>query len=394
MPPKPKASDAGKNLGAPVETERQPRPLYAALTATAAAAQANAEGKKTNGGRWSLNAGSLMVTSVWGLNMERDGWGEYAAPIRLVVDLASAKFAKPVMPALGEHWWDKIIGNWANCSLDGGRIAGDLTIYEARTPAEAAVLPECVRAKALLEQGHPWQASIGAYPEDGIDGYEEVPEGESIDVNGVKLTADDAEMPLYVMRKAVITEASICTFGADQNTGPLAASARRRGQLAASANHPTTKTTGSAPMKYNLRAMLALFAAHAALAAEHVAAAQELPEDKQPTPEALQASIAAAVEKADAAAKLAEKDKRIAELEAAAAEKSKPVVKAGAAVVAPPFQGGSEEAGDAPATLHEAMAQLHGENEKLKGFALRAAALKRWPELRKTVPDAHVGTAR
>ncbi len=388
-----KATAIEMEKGQTALAERAPRPLYAMLRASVEA-QPPMQGAaaKSNGGRWKLNAGSMMVTCVWGLNMVMGDWGPTPDPVRLVVDLGSARFDKPTMPALGEHWWDKIIGRWSGGAITDKGVDADLTIYEARTPAEAVVLPEAIRAKALLEQGHPWQASIGAYPEDGLDGYEEVESGDSVEVNGVTLAADDSEFPLYVMRKAVITEASICTFGADDETGPMAVSARRRGRLAASASNPSPSKESPA-MKYNLRAMLTMFAAHALLVAEHVAAAQELPEDKQPTQEVLQAQIADAVGKAELAAAKAE----IAALKAAAEAKAKEtptkVVKAtGRGAPAPSFQGSAgEQEGDAPPTLHQAMTQLNGEKPALKGFKLRAAALQRWPELRKTIPDAMAG---
>lgn len=395
MPPTAKSSKATVTLDAD-QAEQPERHLFAALSASAQV-QKPAQGQtaKTNGGRWRLNAGSVMTTRVYGVNLQHDQYGSYYAPIRLVVDMATAKFAKPVMPALSDHWSNSVIGNWSNNSIEGGQIEGDLSLYEARTPAEAEVLPECVRVKALLEQGHPWQASIGAEPENGLEDYEEIPEGTSLEVNGSKVTADDPEMPTYVLRNAVISEASVCTFGADQNTGPLAAAlARRHGRLAASAigTHPT-RAKDSAAMKYNLRALLTMFAAHAALVAESVAAAQDMPEDKQPTPEALQASIKEKVhqvELADEKAKVAERDAEITRLktEATAGKGKGGKVEASAteAGKAPNFAGGTAEGegGDAPESLIKAMAQLSQENPKLKGLALRAAALKRWPEFRQS----------
>ncbi len=385
MPPKAKPRETDKDLETQA-ADRPQRPLFAMLTASVEAQPVKDQATKTNGGRWGLNAGSLMITAVRGLNTKHDSYGAYAGAIRLVVDLSSATFAKKVMPALGEHWWDKIIGNWSNGEITAKGITADLKIYEARSEAEAAVIPEAIRAKALLDQGHPWQASIGAKPANGIADYEEIGEGEDVEVNGVTFTNDDPEMPLFVMRNGVVTEASICTFGADEDTGPLAAS-RRHGRLAASASQPTPKE--SSTMKYSLKVLLAAFAAHAGLVAEHVSAAQELPEDKQPTPEALQASIGAAVAKAE----LAAKDAEIAALKAAGLEKDKLIEAKGkakggvtAASATPPFQG--DDGSDAPTSLHGAMVQLAGENPKLKGFSLRSAALKRWPELRKTVPAA------
>lgn len=171
-------------------------------------------------GRWRLNAGNEMIVSVPSLN---DG-----EPIRLVLDIASSKFAAAKVVALDNHDKDgkgiqSVVGFWDGATNDGF-LEADLHVTTATTEAEGAALQEAVRLKAHIRNGVPIQASVGA--EAGPGGkWELVPEGSRITVNGREYqgAAGSEDSPLYILRGGLITESSVVVFGADSETGRVAA---------------------------------------------------------------------------------------------------------------------------------------------------------------------------
>jgi hypothetical protein len=198
-------------------------------------------------------------------------------------------------------------------------------------------------------------------------------------VNGrTEVGSDSVDCPLYILRRGVASEASVCLFGADADTGALAASR-------STPIHPNPESSmerlnallARHGDKHAARIALALKAGQsddqiaatlsAAAESDHAAAITELTTK-------LTAATAAL---AEANAKLAAMDAKIKALQPATTE-GDPAV--------PATEGESKNA--APKTLHEGMAQLSRENPKLTGFPLRSAALKRWPALRSTVPKA------
>jgi hypothetical protein len=168
-------------------------------------------------------------------------------PIRVVLDVEGAKFAAKRIVALSEHEGQHVIGYWENPSFDAsGMVDGDLFVVRPSSQEESAVLAEAVRIGALIKANVPIQTSIGA--EAGPGGkFELVKAGETITVNGQEYEGG-GDLPLYILRKGLITEASVVTFGADAETGRLAASKKPI---------PSTKET---PMSDKLKALLGKFA--------------------------------------------------------------------------------------------------------------------------------------
>lgn len=171
------------------------------------------DGQNKARGRFKMNSGKEMQLKVPALSKN---------PIRVVIDLETATFASTRKTvALSEHDTIDVIGSWENGLIDKTGIYADLSVIEPRNDMEAAVLAEAVRIGALVDAKLPIQCSVGAEP--GPDGkYELVKDGDSIIVNGHKFVGDD-EFPLYILRGGEIFEGSIVTFGADSDTGRVAA---------------------------------------------------------------------------------------------------------------------------------------------------------------------------
>lgn len=365
------------------------RPLAAVLTCEAVAelAEGDGAGEKTDG-RWSLNTGAEMLTYVYGVNLDQYGWPQ---PIRLVVDLAKAKFEKPVIPALFAHSSWSIIGNWRGAKVDEKRITADLTIYRPKDAIEANVLPEAVRVAALIDRDHPWQASIGGYPKDGIDGYELVKAGKTVEVNG-RTFSGDGDHPLFILRKPIIYEASVVLWGADANTGKLAASLLDpvahlrsihpnpdrpdKGTVTMSTPAPTATSASAAPSA--AARMKTLLAKHTDKA-DHALVAQLMAEDK--TDDEIRDAVHAA--------QLKRRDDEIAELKKSKAEE-KPGVEAKpgktqASANNPPTFQPTDDAGDAPKSINEAVKLLRADHKDTPAAKLTALAYQRWPSLKR--PD-------
>lgn len=377
---------------APLNASR--RPLGALLMCEAVAELADDAGAERKGdGRWALNTGAQMITYVWGVNCDDCGWPR---PMRLVLDLAKAKFEKPVISALYAHSDWAIVGQWTGGTVDLKKIAADLTIYRDLSAAEAAVLPDAVRVGALLDRDHPWQASVGCYPKDGIDGYELVKAGKTVTVNGTEFQGD-GDLPLFIMRKPVIYEASVVLWGADGNTGKLAASLlnplAHLAQLRSSTPNPDKGTaTMSTPAPASaaptagarLKALLARFTDETV----HGLVVKLMADDKNDD------EIRDAVH----AAQLKVRDDKITDLTAKLAEAVKPPVttspgKTGkteaSAKDAPAFGAGSDTASEAPKSISEAVKLLRADHKDATAAKLTSMAYQKWPEL--TRPEIKIG---
>lgn len=331
---------------------------------------------------WRLNSGAEMITSIDGI--------ANGAPMVLVIDLASVEFAAAEIKMMREHWIGPI-GRWTNLVADlngpkGPGLYGTPIFYasETETERELPLLREADEVAALLRRKHPWQASVeigGA-----LEQYELVAPGASVEVNGTTLIAESGPgaPPFYVLRGGLVTEASVCLDGADADTGPTLLASR----------HAAQSTIKDTPM--DLKALLAKYAEkhHGAIARLHAGgktadeiATAMLAADKKESDDEL------ATLKADlAAARTA-----LASAEAAAATKVKELQDQLDGLKPPGGEGGGDAlpaGGDAtsqhaaPKTVTAGMARLSAAGDKRSGFALRNAALAKWPGLRAGLPKA------
>lgn len=215
--------------------------MIARLVAELATQVGEATASRT--GRWRLNAGSEMTCSVPGLHDDSKG---NPRPVRLVIDLTSVKAKTNRVAALANHESDKVIGYWDGFATNEAGVEGDFHLIVPANEMEAAVLPDAVRIGAQARAGVPLQVSVGA--EAGPEGrWHLVAKGESIQVNG-RTYCNDQDMPLCVLYGGQIYESSILTFGADSETGRVAAQKK-----------PTPVTTET-PMSDKLKALLGKYA--------------------------------------------------------------------------------------------------------------------------------------
>ncbi|WP_419779832.1 Mu-like prophage major head subunit gpT family protein [Maridesulfovibrio sp.] len=126
---------------------------------------------------------------------------------RFVIDLKGIRSEK-VMPILEEHEVKKKVG-----LADSSKVESEGFVLEGSF-VDTDEAKEIIR---LSDQGWPYQASIGVWPE----AVEEVKSGSTVTVNGMELTG-----PLYVWRKSFVRETSFCVLGADGNTGAVAMNQR------------------------------------------------------------------------------------------------------------------------------------------------------------------------
>lgn len=331
---------------------------------------------ETKKSTWRLNSGARMLTAI------RD-FGD----VELVIDLSGVTFEQSRISMLREHgrrasvvaddsWYVNPIGHWENPRVDETGIYGQPVVYTPRTPFEEKMplMIEGGEVAALIERNHPWQASVKITGD-----YERVAPGQSVTVNGrIEIASDDLDAPpLMICRTGIISEASICLFGADSNTGSVAASRQ------------STDKKEIPVMKERLTALLK---AHNNKHAGKIAVALSLGK----TDEEIAAELSAA-DAADTAAIITEKDAII--------EKSKTDLATSTAKVAE-LQGKldalknegddsaqvtatkGESSNSKPRTVQAGMALLARENPKLTGFKLRSATLTRWPDLRADLPKA------
>ncbi len=167
-------------------------------------------------GRWLVNNGDAMEMTIEGLNVVKGA----SQPVLCVIDLASLKPARATISAFYNH--EALIGHWSDIEINPLKgIMQTLRLTKPANDMEAKVLAESVMVGAHLRSKVPWQASVGARPR--ADGkWEAVKAGETVMVNGRSFTGD-AEFPLYVLRGGELFETSVCEFGADDDTGQIAA---------------------------------------------------------------------------------------------------------------------------------------------------------------------------
>lgn len=356
---------------------RDPRPLAAMCSATLVAVEQPADAK-TSGGRWRLNAGGEMVLVVQGLNQVETEWGLMSQPIRAVIDLASAQFDGPRVRALVDHWQAMfaVAGWWINGAVTPTGIEASLEWFVPKSAAAQEAASHIALARELVEAGDPMEASVGVQPQDnviGAEGWELIPAGMTVELNG-RTFSGDGEYPLYALRNGRIFEASLVLWGADRDTGRLAAS---RLHAAQPKERPMLDHT-------RLAALGTKYKGFESVVLATLASGPDVTDD----------AVAQAVLTAQNAALAAE----VAALKAA---QTKPAPAAPAApgpaalaarangeAAAPPAAGAGAGDADTPADVPAAMRQLTADGSKLTGFALRVAALSRWPELRATVPNA------
>jgi len=142
-------------------------------------------------------------------------------PVRVVIDLATAKFSGDKVVALYGHEEEKVVGFWNRGNISSIGIEADFHVIEPVNSMEANVLPEAVIVKAIARSGVPIQSSVGAAP--GKEGFYDLIGADSkVQCNGREYNGA-GDMSLYVLRAADIFEGSFVTFGADSETGRVAA---------------------------------------------------------------------------------------------------------------------------------------------------------------------------
>jgi hypothetical protein len=315
----------------------------------------------TNGGRWRINAGSAMVMEVEGIND--------AKPIRCVINLATVQIPQGRIPTLRDHDEARVVGFWSNFTASDAGLDADLTLIDPADGSEAEALPDVVEMRAMLRTGVPMQASVGGAPASAA-GWKQIPAGTVLAANGRDYAAEeDDEFPLYAIEGLQLKETSLCLWGADRRTGPIAAKAI-----------PTKKDT---PMPADLKAMKTKYAGKSA---EIRAMVADLVADEK-----TEADIAEAVHAAEMKAltdKVAAKDAEITTLKASAADKGQDKGKDqdGAESGKPPGFSASDGSGNASQakTWGEARALLAAENPKLSGRALNEMVARRFPKLSAT----------
>lgn len=324
--------------------------------------------------KWRLNSGAVMLTWVGGLGL-----------VALVIDLATARFEADRISMLREHdQWTGPIGRWENLTVeaagDTAGIYGTPIVYtpDPTKPAEAEMksLKAGGEVAALIERKHPWQASVTATS--AVSDYERVLPGQSTLVNGQSITASDDihAPPLFIARNSVISEASVCTFGADADTGSVAASRT---------STPATEPTMSDRLTALLNRHGDKHAGRIAIALKANKTDDQISVELSDATEAdHKAALAAeAAKTAGVQAKLDEATTKLADLQA-----KLDALKVGDEGEATPPATEGESKNSAPKSVTAGMAILKREGSKLDGFKLRSAALHRWPALRKEIPAA------
>ncbi len=325
-------------------------------------------------GRWRLNAGSEMQVTVAGLNGDK--------PIRLVVDCESLTVKNNRVVALFDHSPYNPIGYWDEFTFGAQGVFANLYLVNPKDEKENAVFGDVIRIRALIRSKVPIQVSIGA--DAGENGTWEKVEGK-ITVNGVEYDGA-GEIPLYVLRKGVVFESSIVTFGADAQTGRLAANKNQ---------NPSNK---EASMSDTLKALLSKYGEkHHGLIARCVAGGDDEAtihskisasesSEKDEEIKALKAKCADLQAKLDdLQAKLddyAQKGQEKQEKETA----EKVAAKGKGSDKALSFTGTDENKGKGgdekqPETLSQAMKIMAAADPTLKGFKLRVAARAKYPNV-------------
>ena len=126
---------------------------------------------------------------------------------RVIFDIAGMRL-NAKLPALREHDRLKATGVIDRVNKKAGELSAGGYFLEST--------PDGRQVPALIKEGFPFQASIGAFPEV----VEEVKNKAEVSVNGRTF-----EGPGIVVRKSHIREISFVTLGADPETAAIAASA-------------------------------------------------------------------------------------------------------------------------------------------------------------------------
>jgi hypothetical protein len=356
-------------------------------------------GTKTNSGRWALYDGGVMECEIPGISPVdvKSRTGELL-PVYVVVDLATFSALDENVIALKDHDRGLCAGSWSQISMTNEICAS----LELATPSQPGSLIHVTEIKDLLAAKAPLQASIDARPSDK-GRWEPIDPGTSFTVNGRTLVADPV-VPTFILRHGYMKEASIVTFGACENTGRIAAS---RSHHSSSKDSPMSTEALNATFAARLKKLCARFTSPAKrakvmalLAAEKSdeEISAEMDEDGAGEMAALTARCEAAekaldVEQAShhATKKQAEADKaaHAAEKVAMTAAAREEGIKLGvlqATSRSGAVNGITYRAPDAPAagvppkTITEAMKAIASESGcTLKGYALHAEALRRYP---------------
>jgi hypothetical protein len=316
--------------------------------------------------RWVLNSGAEMALAIHGISLIGED-GEPEA-VRAVIDLSTFQAADATIIALRNHDRDKPLGSWSGLAVDPeAGFAGNLALAQPSSPTS---LPDAREIADLLAVKSPLQASVGMRPDWARGGqWEKIPAGQSVQVNGRTVT-----------------------FGADSDTGRMAAAARRANNQPSKGNSMSDfKRLGEAIAKHDQK--------------HHGAIAQMLVKDPAISDEA----IARAIEQADTTAKVTDLTGQLAAMEtrAKSAETERDTLKTkvgeqetaiaalkdpnGTAAAAaraaasgtkvPPTAGSG--AGEAPKTQGEAQARLRkegfAEGKANRGMLIAVEARKRWP---------------
>jgi len=123
-------------------------------------------------------------------------WGD------LGIDLEGIQFKESKYPVLEDHDTRRKIAVMGKPVIEDGKLVAPDNVRFLRTPAAQEFIRDS-------EDGFPFQASIYAKP----SVIERVPEGETVEVNGMKLKG-----PGTVFRKCEFKEVSVCVFGWDSRT--------------------------------------------------------------------------------------------------------------------------------------------------------------------------------
>jgi phage major head subunit gpT-like protein len=119
----------------------------------------------------------------------------------VIVDLAGLKVTAKSRPILRDHSAAQIVGHTTEINIQPKSIRLQGVISAVNSYAQEVA--------DSASNGFPWQASIGATPDQLIF----LDRGETLQINGRTVTG-----PLYVARKATLKEVSFVALGADDNT--------------------------------------------------------------------------------------------------------------------------------------------------------------------------------
>lgn len=323
-------------------------------------------------GRWRINAGSPMILKV--PQLRKNG------PIRCIIDLASFLPPPGRIKALSNHKDTQVVGYWDSMSVSSAGIDGDLFMVQPKNEIEAAVLPEAVRNRVLIEAGVPMEVSIGAETSDG-GSWDPVEPGK-ITLNAREYDIPDDDIPTFILRRGTAFESSIVTFGADAETGRIAAEKKANSEEPTMTDKPTLKAIIARYDEKRHALIARIYAEHEgrpetieAAIRDGIRAADDADKDGQI--EALKSEVAALKAKAEEY----EKKNKEKEDDGEKAE-GKAKAKAGGSQTGVRFVGSTGAgSGASPKTRLEAMQLTHSEDSTLAGRALLRATEAKFPDL-------------